>query len=92
MCHPEPIGAALSDVDRKEEVIELADGATMATFVASPREREAVGSVLVIGDIWGARSPFYELRQTTLNPVQPNEISALPPFLRHHVAHASATA
>ncbi len=31
-------------------------------------------------------------RQTTLNPVQPNEISALPPFVRHQVAQARATA
>ncbi len=61
MCHPDATGSDAPDARRSETTIELPDGTAMGALLASPPdEAPIIGSVLVIGDIWGARTPFYE--------------------------------
>lgn len=60
MCHPDSPDAAPPAAEHREVTIELGDGATMDAFLATPVDRDPRGSVLVIGDIFGARSSFYE--------------------------------
>lgn len=61
MCHPDATGSEAPPARRTDTEIKLPDGASMGAFVASPpAETPTIGSVLVIGDIWGARTPFYE--------------------------------
>jgi carboxymethylenebutenolidase len=60
MCHPEGPDAPTPDVARGEVVIDLADGARMDAFLATPSDGAPRAAAVVIGDIWGARTPFYE--------------------------------
>lgn len=60
MCHPDSPGGGTPAADHREVAIEMGDGATMDAFLAAPLASDPRGSVLVIGDIWGARNPFYE--------------------------------
>lgn len=68
MCHPEgpPTDAATSDIARAEIEVPLDDGATMLTFRARPDGAAPRGAVVVVGDIFGARTPFYEHLATLL--------------------------
>jgi dienelactone hydrolase len=60
MCHPDgPSNAAELDVRTEEASVPVGD-AQMPAFHAAPRTDGVHPMVLVIGDIYGARSPFYE--------------------------------
>lgn len=60
MCHPEvPSGQATPAVERREVSIPLGDGEQMPALLAVPDDERGPG-VLIVGDIMGGRSPFYE--------------------------------
>src|SRR5215510_9617109 len=62
MCHPDaPTGAdSVQDVTTEEIAIPMGDGTSMPAYVAGPASAPPTGSVIVVGDIHGARTPFYE--------------------------------
>jgi carboxymethylenebutenolidase len=60
MCHPESPDAPVPDVSSREVTVDLADGTRMGAFLAMPSNGTPRGAVVVIGDIWGARTAFYE--------------------------------
>ncbi len=60
MCHPDAPEARTPAAERGEVTIDLDDGLAIDAFLAYPTSGTARASVLVIGDIWGARTPFYE--------------------------------
>jgi dienelactone hydrolase len=68
MCHPDgpPPAIPTPNVASAEIVIPLDDGQGMPGFLAradGPRRR---GAVVVVGDIFGARTPFYEYLATLI--------------------------
>jgi dienelactone hydrolase len=61
MCHPDaPSGASDASVDVEEASIPLADGEAKPAFVARSATTPSRGVVVVLGDVYGARTPFYE--------------------------------
>lgn len=60
MCHPGTNETGAPPAGGTETTVELVDVAMPAFVAAPPEGTPTVGSVLVIGDIWGARTPFYE--------------------------------
>jgi carboxymethylenebutenolidase len=62
MCHPDGPSptASTPDVASAEIAIPLADGAAMPAFLARADGAASRGAVMIVGDIFGARTPFYE--------------------------------
>jgi carboxymethylenebutenolidase len=63
MCHSAGVGTELHGADRRDIVVPLPDGTEMPALLASPssgESPESVPAILVVGDIFGGRSPFYE--------------------------------
>lgn len=60
MCHPDRPAAAAPTVDIREEMVRLADGDEMGACLAEARGDGPRPAVMVVGDIYGARTPFYE--------------------------------
>lgn len=60
MCHPDSPPDAPPEVETTVEVVGLPDGDEMDAFVACAAGEERRPAVMVVGDIYGARTPFYE--------------------------------
>lgn len=61
MCHPDaPTGATAAGPAGDETTIVVDDGQAMPAFLARSAASEPAGVVIVVGDIYGARTPFYE--------------------------------
>ena len=60
VCHPEPPPQAAPKVDTHEAVVGLSDCDEMGAFLATARGDDPRPAVMVVGDIFGARTPFYE--------------------------------
>lgn len=61
MCHPDgPSATPTPNVVSAEVAIALDDGAVMPAFLARADGSAPRGAVVVVGDIFGARTPFYE--------------------------------